>query len=108
MWNVVGPFEVGSPADLAVVLEAAQNQNRRYLLYPPEEDSEAQIAAIVADSVVVGEEERLAEGVEDFVEVEAASVADVMTLGVAGVAVGSAVAVADSGVYCVPNCPICD
>jgi hypothetical protein len=32
MWNVVGPFEVGSPADLAVVSEVVQSQNRHLYL----------------------------------------------------------------------------
>jgi hypothetical protein len=105
MWNVVGPFEVGSPADLEVGSEAVQSQNNRRYLHLAEEDSEVQIAvAIVADSAVAEGEEGLADGVEDSVEVEAASVADVMTLGVVDVAV----AVADSGVYCVPYRSNCD
>ena len=100
MWNVVGLFEVGSPADLVVVSEVVQSQNRRYL-HLAEEGSEAQIAAIVADSVVAEGEEGMVDGVEDSVEVEVevASVADVMTMGVVDVAV------ADSGVYCVPIVP---
>ncbi|KAF9650260.1 hypothetical protein BDM02DRAFT_1500746 [Thelephora ganbajun] len=99
MWNVVGPFEVGSPADLAVVSEVVQSQNRR-CIYLAEEDSEAQIAAIAADSVVAEGEEGMVDGVADSVEVEVASVVDVMTMGVADVVVGTAVA--DSGMYCVP------
>ena len=104
MWNVVGPSEVGSPADLAVVSEVVQSQNR--CLYLAEEVSEVRIAATVAGSAVVEGEERMVDGVEVSVEAEAASVADVMTLGVADVAV--ATAVADSGVYYVPHPPSCD
>ena len=104
MWNVVGPSGVGSPADLAVVSEVVQSQNR--CLYLAEEVYEVQIAATVAGSAVVEVEERLVDGVEVSVEAEAASVADVMTLGVVGVAV--ATAVAGSGVYCVPHRPNCD
>ena len=78
MWNVVGPFEVGSLADLAVVSEVVQSQNR--CLYPEGGVSEVQIAATVADSAVAEEEEeRMVDGAEVSVEAEAASVADVMT-----------------------------
>ena len=96
MWNVVGPFEVGSPADSEAVLEVVQNQNRP-CLYLAEEGSEPQIAAIGGDSVVAGEEHSVDEVVEVSVEVEADSVADEMTTGVVVVAAG--MAVADSGVY---------
>lgn len=96
MWNVVGPLEAGSPVDLVAVLEVVQNQNRRYL-YLAGEDSELQIAATVADSAAAEGEERIVDGVEDSVEVEAASVADVTTMGVGDVVVVTAV---DSGVYC--------
>ena len=101
MWNAVGPFEVGNPADLEAASEVAQNQNRRYLCLA-EEDSEVQTAATAADSVVAEVEGGMVDEVEDSVEVEAASVADAMTV---DVAVGTAVAV--SGLYCVlfrPNC----
>jgi len=101
MWNVVGPFEVGSPADLAVVSEVVQSQNR--CLHLVEEVSEVQIAATVADSAVVEGEEHMVDGVEVSVEAEAASVVDVMTLGVVDVGVASAGA--DSGVYCAPHSP---
>ena len=104
MWNVVGPFEVGSPADLAVASEVVQNQNP--CLYPAEGDSEVQIAATVADSVVVEGEELMAGGAEVSVEVEVASVADVMILGVVDVAV--ATVVVDSGVSYVSYHLNCD
>ena len=108
MWNVVEPFEVGSLADLVVVLEVAQSQNHQCLYLAEEEDSEAQTAVvIVADSVVV-EEGGIVDEVEDSVEVEAASVVDVMTMGVVVVAAaGTVVVVVDSGVYCTPHCPTC-
>ena len=99
MWNVVGPFEVGSPADLAVVSEVVQSRNR--CLYLAEEVSEVQTAVTVADSAVVEAEGRIVGGVEVSVEAEAASVVDVTTLGV--VDAGVATAGADSGVYCVPQ-----
>jgi hypothetical protein len=109
MWNVVGPFEVGSPADLAVVSEVVQSQNRHLYLAEVEEqeDSEVRIAATAADSAAVEREELMVDGVEVSVEGEAASVADVMTLGVVDVAVATAVA-ADSGVHCIPHGPDCD
>jgi hypothetical protein len=100
MWNVVGPFVVGSPADSVVASEVVQSQNRR-CLFLSKEHSELQIVAtIVADSVVVVEE-----GMEDEVEVEAevsvaaeeASVEAAKTSGVVGVAEGTAEE--DSGVY---------
>jgi hypothetical protein len=101
MWNVVGPFVVGSPADSVVASEVVQSQNRR-CLFLSKEHSELQIVAtIVADSVVVVEE-----GMEDEVEaevsvaVEEASVEAAKTSGVAGVAEGTAEE--DSGVYRVP------
>jgi hypothetical protein len=100
MWNVVGPFEVGSPADLAVVSEVVQNRNR--CLYLVEEVSEVQNAVTVADSAAVEAEERMVDGVEVSVEAEAASVGDVMTLGVVDVAV------ADSGMYRALYRPNCD
>ena len=95
MWNVVEPFEVGSPADLEVVLEVVQNQSRR-CLYLAEEEFELQIAATAGDSVVV-EEERTVDGAEVFVEAEADSVEDVTTTGAVDVVVDM-VAV-DSGVF---------
>jgi len=101
MWNVVGLFEVGSPADLVVVSEVVQSQNRRYL-YLAEEGSEAQIAEIVADSVVVEGEEGMVDEAEDSVEVEVASVADVMIMRVVDVVV------VDSGACCVPYRSNCD
>ena len=97
MWNAVGPFEVGSPVDLAVASEVVQSQNRR-CLYLAEEDSEVQIAVTVADSVVAEGEGHMVDGVEVSVEVEAASVADAMTMGVVDVAE------VDSGVYFIPCC----
>ena len=101
MWNVVGPFEVGSPADLAVVSEVVQSRNR--CLYLAEEVSEVQTAVTVADSAVVEAEGRIVGGVEVSVEAEAASVADVTTMGAVDVAVGTVVA--DSGMYRVPHLP---
>jgi len=100
MWNVVGPFGVGSPADLAVASEVVRSRNHR-CLYLAEEDSEAQIAATVADSVVAEGAEGTVDGVEDSVGEEAASVVGVMTMGVVDVAARTAEA-ADSGVHCVP------
>ena len=106
MWNVVGLFGVGSPADLEVVSEVVRNPNRP-CLYLEEEDSELQIVAIVGDSVVEEEEEeeeeRMVDEGEDSVEAEAASVADVTTMGAVDVAVGTVVA--DSGMYRVPHLP---
>lgn len=100
MWSVAGPFEVGSLVALAAVLEAVRSQNN-HRLFLAEEGSEVQIAAIVADFVVVVEgEEGMADEVEDSEVAEVASVVVVTTTGVVvGVAVG--MAVADSGVYSV-------
>ena len=97
MWNVVGPFEVGSLADLVVVSEVVQSQSRCPFL--AEQRSEVQIAATVADSAAAEGEDRMVGGVEVSAEggVGVASVADAMTLGV--VVVVAATAVADSGVY---------
>jgi len=91
MWNVVGPFEVGNHAGWGAVLEVVQSQNRR-CPSPAEEDSGAQIVATVVDSVAAEGEEGMVDEVEGSVAVVAASVADVMTLGVVGVAVGTAAA----------------
>jgi len=91
MWNVVGPSEVGSPADLEVGSEVVRSQNHR-CHHLAEEDSEVQIAATVEDSVVAEEEEGMADEVEASVEVEAVFVVDVMTMGVVDVAAGTAVA----------------
>jgi hypothetical protein len=99
MWNVVGPFEVGNPADSEVASEVVRNQNHRCLCLA-EEDSELRIAATVAASVVAVREEGTADGVGDSVEVEVASVVDAMTMEVADVVV----AVADSGVFRVLYC----
>ena len=110
MWNVVGPFEAGSPADLAVVSEVVQSQNRCLYLVVVEEVSELQIVVTVGDSAVVEGEDHSVDGEGGSVEAEAASVADVMTLGVVDVVVATAaaVAVADSGMYCVPHLLNCD
>ena len=101
MWNVAEPFAVGSLADSAVVSEVVQSQNNRCLSLA-EEDSEAQSAAIVADSVVAEGEEAMVDGVEDsVVAAAAASVAVVTTTEAAGAGVDTAVV--DSGVYCVSH-----
>ena len=101
MWNVVGPFEVGNPADWAVVSGAVQSQNHRCLCLA-EEVSVAQIEAIVADSVVVEGEGGTVDGVEVSVAVGAAvSVADGTIMGVVDVVAGTEAA--DFGVYCVPH-----
>jgi len=91
MWNVAGPFEVGNPVDSEVASGVVQSQNRRCPLQA-EEDSVARIAATVVDSVVAEGEEDTADEVEGSVVVGAASVADVMTLGVVGVVVDTAAA----------------
>ena len=94
-WNVAGPFEAGNPVDSEVASGVAQSQNHR-CPFQPEEGSVVRTAATVVDSVVAEEEVVVVVvvvgEVEDSVVVGAASVADVMTLGVAGVAVDTVAA----------------
>ena len=90
MWNVAGPFEVGNPVDSEVASGVVQSQNLR-CPSQAEEDSVVRIAASVVDSVVAEGEDTVDEA-EGSAVVGAASAADVMTLGVAGVAVDTAVA----------------